>query len=814
MTGRLFTAVLVAALVAVGAQAEQGPGGGGLGFSSWFSGASSRSADVDNMIESFAAGCRIGPWTQAALSRSRSMTSVLQNLKGKAECTGIDKSLNAASSLENSLNTLAQSEDLTNEAVMTEQLQDMTIALQAPNLGEEQKAEIVKRYTETQVQLAQTRQKIQAQTDPTAKANVIKSVQNARGYLSVLVTESSTLSECYSRNPSAALQLASGIGEVAGSFLPNVAGMAISTVAKLTQVGVEFARTLPISQKIYETYKARMPLAMTCGLEVITRDYCKARDARLLVDLERHRDQKPTPFFAGVDFVENGLPALNAWLFDVENGVKPANQLQALQITKQFDRLNQANSQRRVIEGIIAETRLNMQNSNDPENRANYVKQMISKFVAILFGNEQDPIFVGETAIGFIQKITNSNVQVIVGRETIEDYISYAYSPSWTADAIESNLFNPDSGLFVKAYREVVRIFSERVNIDPPRLIRAATAQKTDGVSPYGAITQLLKFLDQYALDPRSNFASQERVLIETFRSQLITVRDALSKPEATMSQLDPANKTGTSAEQTLALIYDTFKLQNSNVYVPGRVARLVSDDLTNRVCGGEGPKSVQDILILAGRDIASSLALNDLTPYEVRNDIDSAQALTSTTLLNFRSFFAKNVGWAIKDKISMADYNMEPKDGSGSAPNRNVAAQLCIMTLISGMEWPREVDIRLCKGLKIVSREAKIEMSFDEIFNRLKNKSFEEHVCLYEDFLRVDQLAFTITKEYESGEVCDARMDTLSEKQDFKLLQQSLLNSDRYSAQRPFTAAKSVEETLNLDETQKAKVQTLFNQL
>ncbi len=710
--------------------------------------ASSRMAGVDSLIDSFTVGCRLGPWTQAALARSQTLTSTLQGLLKKAECQGIEESINAASGIENNLAVLVKNNDLTSEFLLREQLRELALATQDPGLDEGAKAQIVKTYGDTQVKLAELQQKIRIQSTSTFDSNLQLASSHLRKNLGILVSESSHLSECYSQNPSAAFQIAASIGEVAGTFLPDVAGIASSGVSKLLQVGVEAARTMPMAEAITDTYAARMPIALTCGLEVLARDYCHARDARALVDFSGSVSSEPNAFFRGVDFVENSLPILNAWLFEVQNGGKAVDRVQAVRVSRQFGRVNQANRQRRKVEAIISETRIDMQNAKNDDDRAQYVKGMISKIFAVFFRAREDTLFVGQTALGLLQKIVGDQVQLDPAQNEFDEYVSYAYQPHWTVDLFESRLFDPKDGLFTKAQAEVFRIFRERVNVDPPQLIRAATARRAQGVSPLGALYQLVRFLDQYAQDSRSDFAAQEGEFLRSFRERLIKVIKALENPEATQ----PVNENAVNSETVYTQIYDLFELQNSNTYLQGRISRLVTDDLANRLCRGEGPQNVREVIAIAGRDI-SSLIQESVSRYEVRTDLDSAQGLMSTTLSEFRDFFSLNLRWAIEDKIQLAKDNRET--GDGPSPNRAVAAKLCLLTLMTGMEWPRDIDIRWCQGLQIQSDDARQTLSFDDLRVKLQGRPFEDRVCVYEDFLRRDRLRVLLQRQQNSSEVC-----------------------------------------------------------
>src|SRR5690606_29506478 len=145
-------------------------------------------------------------------------------------------------------------------------------------------------------------------------------------------------------------------------------------------------------------------------------------------------------------------------------------------------------------------------------------------------------------------------------------------------------------------------------------------------------------------------------------------------------------------AARTLALVFDALKLENNNVFLPGALAGLINTDLVNRYEAGEGPKELEDILRLAGIDLLQTLGRFNLTPSQVGLDISRSQVVTGASLREFREFFMPAVKAALEDLKKEANAKREPPVGEGDTPNRDQLSQLCLLTLISGQEWPKEI--------------------------------------------------------------------------------------------------------------------------
>ena|SRR3989344_7764025 len=66
------------------------------------------------------------------------------------------------------------------------------------------------------------------------------------------------------------------------------------------------------------------------------------------------------------------------------------------------------------------------------------------------------------------------------------------------------------------------------------------------------------------------------------------------------------------------------------------------------------------------------------------------------------------------------------------------------ILTLVSRMEWPSDINKDLCKGALIFSRDMKLPLSFEELEKKFATpeNGLDDRLCAHEDFLRLDRLA------------------------------------------------------------------------
>lgn len=719
-------------------------------------------AIVDEMIAAFQGGCNMGTWTQSALGQAQAMTSLLEKLREKASCKGLDRSIDSLKSVQSKLVEMSENANFEGEKYWEEIMNDLIVLINNPSIDSAEKAELQSQYASARYELSQYKAKVADANTLDPDRDPARALEAVRQHLLTLVSESSNWSACYRDNPSAGLQLGASMIGMAGSFAPGLIGTGISAISALIQAGIEFGRTFPISKQIFEIRKSLMPVALRCGMEAMTRDYCRARDAKNFAQLERYDDNhQPLPFFYGVDLLERRLPILNGWLDRIINGIEPANGENAASIDKIFRGVSRANSMRRLAQGVLNEGHSDVRKARGDASKTGFVRKTLIKIIFEIFfiGGDDNPWAGFETPKSLIVKIIpgagqpNSNEGEI---DYIDRLISEGKIHPRSLVAIEHNLFDAEDGVFIARYREILNNFNEKVNIDSRSLVRAGTAPNTNNVNPAGALQRILSFLDIYSYDLDPVFREQEEHITTQLRTEVENVLRQLRRPDATDDrkpdeETDPSDPMrGLSpARQVILATHTTFKLENQNVYLPSLMRRLVVDDLSNRMCKNEAPDSIDNILRLAGEDIYQILSQNGLTPYKVTDDVDQSHSITQASLANFRKFFAQQLGWSVAHLDEQARLAGEDENGA----NRRTLGRLCLFILISGSEWPKDVPRSLCKGTKVVSEEAKLTLDFNEVRDRLKAKPLADQVCVYEDFLRADRLAFAMANRREENQ-------------------------------------------------------------
>ncbi len=709
---------------------------------------------VDEMITAFESGCSTGDWSRVALERSARLTGIFRSLNDKASCRdpktdsvngNLEQALSGSAALQNALDeALAREGYYRGERVAEENTNDLFLILDDPNLTPGLRDQLLSLYANERYQLSYNRTQLNYVDHASYASRSTSGLVRFSGYASSVLSSTAQLSGCLTDNPAKAFDIAANVGLIAGSFATPMVGLAVAAVSELLKVGVQAATSIPSARQLYKSRKDRMPLALSCGLEALTRDYCRARDSHILVDLA-HRNQsdgEPIPFFYGIELADRDLPVLYRWLDQVVGGSNSANRQQSDNSNYQFSRLNRVLQMKRNCEGILNELERDLKNPKfTPEDRVRKVKDGLADIMLGALYMDQgngipypysDGPFKNDSAYVIVSQIAGLPVPEKVEPGTsIREFIGnfkLAYSTE-----LVSGINDRVGSLLRERHQGVLNEFLEKVNLNPPGIVREASSETAGGLSAVLALDRLDHFFDIFAFSPPP-YREQDETLINQVRTDLRAVNSDLKRMDAT--QMDRAVK-------ILNEVHTKFKLENTNVFLPAHLQMLIRNDLTTRYRRGEGPKSVEDILLMAGRDVDLLLQKSKLGPEEVRSDLDRAQALTGTTLSRFRDFFSDSLAKAMEDLKESADRNLEPPVAVGSrSPNRHTLSRLCIMTLISGMEWPKAVDVSICRGAKIFSPDAKLELSFDALQKSLEKKSLDDRLCIHQDFLRIDRLA------------------------------------------------------------------------
>src|SRR6185369_13795205 len=101
-----------------------------------------------------------------------------------------------------------------------------------------------------------------------------------------MLKSSSGIQACLTQYPEVAIELASNLLAIGGSFVSPVYGAIGAIVGQLINLGVEVFRSSASNDALWSLYQAQLPSALGCGLESMTELYCDANDSFELLQVQ------------------------------------------------------------------------------------------------------------------------------------------------------------------------------------------------------------------------------------------------------------------------------------------------------------------------------------------------------------------------------------------------------------------------------------------------------------------------------------------------------------------------------------------------
>jgi hypothetical protein len=714
-------------------------------------------AVAKEMAEAFGKGCGRGPWTQASVDRAAQISGLFQSLLNKQGCNNnpnVQTALNASNALQTELtNMMGPNSNVGTERQWEEVSNDLLVQINQTT-DADIRASLISEYGTARYNLSNARANANYLSSGDYHTQMYYGFEAVNQHLREILAASNSLADCYNNNPAVAMQLGSSLAELGGAFAPPMIGAGISALSSLIQTAVDYSVKAPTARAVYDATRPIMPDALTCGLEAMTRDYCKARDARNLIDFSlKGTDGQLLPFFYGTDLQDRYMPALYGWLDKVVNGGGTIrNPNHAGIVNGQFGRLAVARASLNTAQGYFEDFRTAIQ--RDPSSEVDRVKSLLKILAHIFYQhsdgpfpfNDESSLFFGyESSQAFVIKISGKQPQ---GQPQSLDQLVESLP-------ISAGDFNVVENEFSKLYKlrfDLMMIdFNQKVQVSAPLTVKAFRDRDFTGLSPKIAWDRMYSFFDQYAYPPGSD-ADFDKVAIGEFHDRVQPLFTALADPNSVSERCTPNPNPDPHrprdavcippSTQVLSTAHETFKLEdNTNNFLPKVVGDFVHSDLVNRACRGETPKQLKDIIKIGGQDLTALMQRASITsPAALKADISSAQTISLGSLAQFRKFYLPAITWAMQDLKDLADKSKEPPPGGPNSPVRDQLSKLCILTYISGMSTSEFDFSKFCGDAKLRST-GDIVMSFRDLVRHLEGKPQDDRICAYESFLRVDRL-------------------------------------------------------------------------
>src|SRR5262249_48899345 len=129
----------------------------------------------------------------------------------------------------------------------------------------------------------------------------------------------------------------------------------------------------------------------------------------------------------------------------------------------------------------------------------------------------------------------------------------------------------------------------------------------------------------------------------------------------------------------------------------------------------------------------------------EVQLDLNKARSLTAKNASVFQEYFRPSLKRAIEELKDAVQRSGEPATGT-NRPNGQLLAQLCVLILASGTEWPADLPWDACSNAHLESiypaSEGSFELDVAKLKTQLEGQDTLHRMCAFHKFRRASRVA------------------------------------------------------------------------
>ncbi len=696
----------------------------------------SRRAEVSgSVIRAFSGQCKsYGTWTEAALAQTRSLESVINELKSKNECQGINTALANAQNLTQQIQQLAGDPNQTAVKEAQDVKRQLLIELKSANDPTLQAA-LANALATADVNLATA--KATARYSNAGTTRLISGLSQATSYLNAILTDPG-LAQCALHYPELGVQLGSQALAIGGAFVNPAVGVAASAVGQLVSNLITFLRQYRLDSAVWKLQSTELSIALSCGLESMENTFCAAQDQYELAKIEAESYQAqwtPTEFWKGLDLWSNRIPGLLAWISRVASGMTPSDPSGAERQNRVRDRLNQLNSIQRSTFGYIGDVKRSLVGASS--NWEKITRRGISGIEDVMgFSQNSSSNPIREffpTRVHLLYRLVglpldcNPGGMFGGGNCKDEQTIALPQNGFMGIAANAQKIFSEITGLLTQDLHNVI-------DLDSQGLLVEATQRGTIGKeSPLEVMIDVYDYLTKaevYFSQTGGHNVHHTLKLIDDTKKLLKEIIVSIEK------------STGNPEDNELLVsgLFNNLKLIYGTDFISSRLYRIINWELNSRIALGDIPKDISEIIIGSGRDAAEELSFSTQVSLDtLLEDINNSQSITQKNLQNFAEFFGHGFSYTLKTLRQAAIRDHENTSGP-QRPNHRILSRICILMASGLTQWPKSVDPSICSGtvLDSIYPGFKEKLTFEDIKKKLDlGQPLNERICSYRNFMR-----------------------------------------------------------------------------
>lgn len=700
----------------------------------------------NDLINYFSSTCKTqGEYTRQAINDSRSLMSILENIKNDPDCVTISGGISQLANLESKLQELQNRNSLNVEIEkLTAQENELLMQLNKTSDSDERE-DINSAIREAQVNKTSliaelsARDSLQGDNVKDLYARIVTSTNS-------LFTSVSNNYRCLEKNPNvlpAVTSLTGAIGSAAITVNPAL-GLGVAAATDFLGHTIESFRNRRYNRMIRRISDSGMALeGYKCVLESLSDRWCALEDAEDFLELKasiRRQTNDESGLLSAVRLQDRDIPVVLDWLNKVRTGVPAATTADATRQQEVFDKEAAVRSADALGNGVISQFRPLYDAFPGDEDKYGVLRSIIG-------------LLTGNTCGG------GSSYRPSSGVNPLNEIHSPSYAPFYLLGLSEIPRqgdielgfcnFNPftqwPNGTFVPNLNEVKNRYSEWVNrarsrvtqelrlvLLPDGLQVLTTATESTGnkwrYSAVDSFTNLIDFLENHI--PERIISSSFSQIYQATLNDLIQLRATIDSAVNSDTPSDPG--------RALEKIFEIAKLEYGVIVIQSRLEMIVRVSVKEYLDSINNEESNPIAQLLAAESFLEVLSKINGTDNLalISADIKRAKPISIGNMNSFVEVFGRNINRILRDNHRNIQRTNDPT--LTEVYSRN-SAEICLL-LSSMPEWPRRIDQDYCVGTKlgaVIPGGPESELITREYLNR----NFNQRNCGYRNYIRKSKI-------------------------------------------------------------------------
>lgn len=619
-----------------------------------------------------------GAFTQRALSETRSLQRILEQIKNDRACESLLPVMESIIPLTEQLPLLAQGILRDEERDEMDRYMDRLSRALALSTSPQQQATLSSEIASVQFKLY-SRTYDQDAARRIARARTLQAISDYAQQLSKLPSASL----CFEKHKTLPFQLAGHLVSLAGAFLGPVFNTALVIGGQLFQSFFNYLGNASIIREIKKYRATGMWLGLSCTMEALEDTYCDIRDQRNIIDLQRSilwTDQIPE-IWKGYDLMVRDYDVIKDFFQALKSGAGASSEDQGYRIQDLKTREGKFLGVKDYFEGLIRDAEKKFRLANASSSQQTIIKNLIDTLSSMGQYTYSSAVAEGDRNRVELWLRIGNPYPPIPENKTLQDVLNSLDTPN-SAYSAQDAVAKRSIPMVRARIKEVENAADQQLAIDK-QLILSADPRRTmsffsrvDGIkdSPENIWIKMLSFLEKLQL----SWSEHPEYFISPSAQELQLAYIGETK-KVLLDAFNILTDKNLNDSEKLVQVFDILRLQDDDLFITNRMSDHVDTDLDIKMRLGllRDRESLETVVRISSGKIINTLSpTGSLTDLE--KDLENAEFLAYQNLKNFSETF----GESIENSL---DLLMEGDVDQGSVPGSIFArnySKLCALAL------------------------------------------------------------------------------------------------------------------------------------